>query len=288
MIAVRPASLGALAAELGGALAPGLEASVVEAVATAEEAGEGRLAPLTSLKYLEAARQAAARGAALLVAEELARDPRVLALCERAWRHPHAAWALAGVLDRASEAPAPPAIGAGSDVHPTAVVFPGAIVGARARVGPYAVVGGPGFGWAFGPSGQARHVPQLGGVVLGDDVWVGPHTTIDAGTLAPTRIEDGVKLDAHVHVGHNCAIGAGTIVAAQAGFAGSVKVGRGVLVGGQAGVADHITIGDGARLAAKAGVIGDVPPGAVVAGYPAVARTRWLRGLAALYRSLKP
>jgi UDP-3-O-[3-hydroxymyristoyl] glucosamine N-acyltransferase len=96
-----------------------------------------------------------------------------------------------------------------------------------------------------------------------------------------------VKLDAHVHVGHNVEIGEGTIVAAQSGFAGSVRIGRGVLIGGQVGVADHCSIGDRARVAAKSGVIGDVPPGATVAGYPAVPRARWLRALARLYREIR-
>jgi UDP-3-O-[3-hydroxymyristoyl] glucosamine N-acyltransferase len=150
------------------------------------------------------------------------------------------------------------------------------------------VVGHAGFGWAFGAGGAVRAVPQLAGVVIEDDVVVGPLCTIDAGTLTPTRVRRGAKLDAHVHVGHNVDVGEDTIVAAQCGFAGSVTIGRGVLVGGQVGVADHVHVGDGARIAAKSGVIGDVPPGAVVAGYPAVARARWLRGLAALYRGHKP
>jgi UDP-3-O-[3-hydroxymyristoyl] glucosamine N-acyltransferase len=105
--------------------------------------------------------------------------------------------------------------------------------------------------------------------------------------LSPTVLRRGAHLDAHVHVGHNCDVGENTFVAAQSGFAGSVKVGRGVLIGGQVGIADHVTIGEGARIAAKSGVIGDVPPGATVAGYPAVPRVRWLRGLGELYRSIK-
>jgi UDP-3-O-[3-hydroxymyristoyl] glucosamine N-acyltransferase len=176
-------------------------------------------------------------------------------------------------------------IGSGSVVEPHAVVYPRVRMGERVHVGASSVIGRPGFGWANGPDGSVRRVPQLGGVVIDDDVEIGPLVTVDAGTLAPTVLSRGVRLDAHVHVGHNVALGAGTIVAAQSGFAGSVQVGPGVLVGGQVGVADHVTIGERARLAAKAGVIGDVEPGATVAGYPAVDRVRWLRGIAGMLRS---
>ncbi|HEX9297762.1 MAG TPA: hypothetical protein VF881_18095, partial [Polyangiaceae bacterium] len=91
-------------------------------------------------------------------------------------------------------------------------------------------------------------------------------------------------LDAHVHVGHNVQMGPGTLVAAQSGFAGSVRIGAGVRVGGQAGVADHVRIGDGAEIAAKAGVIGDIAGGMRVAGYPALDRIRWLKGVARMVR----
>ncbi len=273
----------------------------MRAVAPLEDAEAGDLAPLTARRFV---RLATGSEAAILVDEALA--PLVAA--GRRWCHPQPALALARLLGRL--APPPPGddralahVDAGADVHPTASIGPGAVIfagsrigpgariepnaviyggarlGARVLVGAGAVVGRPGFGFAISSAGAVR-VPQLGGVVIEDDVEIGPLSTIDAGTLGPTVVGRGAKLDAHVHVGHNVVIGPGSMVAAQAGFAGSSRIGAGVLVGGQAGVADHVTVGDGARLAGKAGVIGDVAPGAVVAGYPAVDRTRWLRATA--------
>lgn len=172
----------------------------------------------------------------------------------------------------------------GSTIGPNAVIFPCVRLGRRVVVGAGAIVGRPGFGWVTGPAGEVRRMPQPGGVVVEDDVEIGALATIDSGTLRPTVLERGCKLDAHVHVGHNVRIGAGTMIAAQAGFAGSSRIGSGVLVGGQAGVADHVVVGDGARLAGKAGVIGNVPPATTVAGYPAVERMRWLRSIAKALR----
>lgn len=176
-------------------------------------------------------------------------------------------------------------IGAGSRIGAHAVVYGGAVLGERVSVGPGAVVGRPGFGWTASPQGKLVRVPQRGGVVIGNDVEVGPLCTIDAGTLGPTEIGDRVCLDAQVHVGHNAKIGSDTLVAAQSGFAGSVVIGRGVRVGGQAGFADHVTVGDGAQISAQSGVIGDIEAGARVAGFPAMASQRFFRAVA---RWLKP
>lgn len=279
---------------------------VVSRVAPLATAREGDLAPLTARKYLDLARESEA---ALLVAADLADSlPK-----GRRWIHPHAAHALAGILEALAPSSEPWArggahlseaariansariapgavvhggaiIGPDVEIEPNAVIYGNVTIGARTRIGAGAVIGRPGFGWASGPEGAMRRMPQLGGVVVEEDVDIGPLCTIDAGTLAPTRLGRGARLDAHVHVAHNVSIGAGTIVAAQSGFAGSVSVGERVQIGGQVGVADHVRIGKGSRLAAKSGVIGDIEAGATVAGYPAVDRLRWLRGMARLLR----
>lgn len=250
------------------------------------EAQEGDLAPLLHRRHLADAVRASTRGVHLLVAQELLADLHRQAPGGSFWVHPFGAWALAGVLDTAQVPDTPATLGEGTRVEAGVVLGPRVVAGRNVTLGAGSILGRPGFGWVTGPGGALRAMPQLGGVVIEDDVSLGGLCTVDAGTLGPTRIRRGAKLDAQVHVAHNVDIGEGTLVAAQSGFAGSVKIGRGVLVGGQVGVADHVHVGDGARLAAKSGVIGDVPAGATYGGYPAMPRGRWLRGLARLHRAV--
>lgn len=299
-------TVGALAREVGGVLDAGVDEASVSRVVTPENAErDGDLVLVLSPKRVDVACRAPG---ALLVLHEIAeRIPR-----GRRWVHRQPLWVVASLLSPLLESegsrgvsPAA-AIEPGAVLHPTAVVGSGAVVlagarvgeesvigenavvygrvriGARCVIGPLAVLGRQGFGFAMGPDGAVVRVPQLGGVIVEDDVEIGALATVDAGTLGPTVVRRGAKLDAHVHVGHNAEIGPGTFVAAQAGFAGSSRIGAGVLVGGQAGVKDHAEVGDGVRIAAKSGVIGDVAAGSVVAGFPAVSKARWLRAWATL------
>jgi UDP-3-O-[3-hydroxymyristoyl] glucosamine N-acyltransferase len=151
-----------------------------------------------------------------------------------------------------------------------------ALIGDRTQILPGAVVGAQGFGFVPGMKGLLR-VPQLGRVILGNEVEVGANTTIDRGALGDTTIGDGTKIDNQIQIGHNCRIGRYCTFSGRVGISGSVTMGDFVQVGGGVGVADHITIGAKARLAAGAGVIQDVAPGATVAGYPAIPIREWHR-----------
>ncbi|HEX8881973.1 MAG TPA: hypothetical protein VF749_18150, partial [Candidatus Acidoferrum sp.] len=133
-----------------------------------------------------------------------------------------------------------------------------------------AVIGADGFGYAFS-EGRQWKFPQVGIVEIGDDVEIGANTTIDRGSLDDTRIAEGVKLDNLVHIGHNCQIGAHTVVAAQVGFSGSCIVGKHVVIGGQAGFGERCELEDGAVIGGQSGVLGGktIRGGQTVWGTPA-------------------
>ena len=157
------------------------------------------------------------------------------------------------------------------------------ILGDRVILQNGVVVGSDGFG--FAPEAGSYHkIPQVGTVVIEDDVEVGANTTIDRATLGETRIKKGAKLDNLIQIAHNCTVGENTVIAAQAGLSGSTHIGSGVRVGGQVGFAGHMEIGDGAAIGAQSGVSKSVPKGVFMFGYPAKPHIEEFRIQAALKR----
>jgi UDP-3-O-[3-hydroxymyristoyl] glucosamine N-acyltransferase len=164
-------------------------------------------------------------------------------------------------------------IGRNSSVGEDCIIYPNVTVRERVTIGdrviihPNAVLGSDGFGFATA-DGVHHKVPQIGTVVVGDDVEIGAGTTIDRGTMGATVIGDGCKIDNLVQIAHNVTLGKGTILAAQVGIAGSTKVGEYVVMGGQVGLVGHIEVGDGAQIGAKSGIPKSIPPGETWFGYP--------------------
>jgi len=184
-------------------------------------------------------------------------------------------------------------IGAGTRIEAYAVIGPGCRIGRNCRIGAHStiyctligdrvqVLSGAHIGEAgFGVSGDAMglvDVPQLGRVILQDDVSIGSGTCIDRGAYDDTVIGEATKIDNMVQIGHNCRIGRNCILAAHTGISGSVTVGDGAMFGGRAGVIDHIDVGEGARIAAGACVFKDVPAATMVSGFPARPSRQFLR-----------
>ena len=163
------------------------------------------------------------------------------------------------------------------------------VIGARVKLYPGVCIGQDGFGFAPDPDAPVK-VPQLGRVVIGDDVEVGANTTIDRGAGPDTIIGAGTMIDNLVQIGHNVQIGRGCVLVSQVGISGSTRLGDFVMIGGQVGLAGHLTIGNGARIGAQAGVMRDVAPGEAVLGSPAMPikefhyLTAYIRRLASKHR----
>jgi UDP-3-O-[3-hydroxymyristoyl] glucosamine N-acyltransferase len=200
-------------------------------------------------------------------------------------------------------------IKATGQVHESAIVHPTAKLGENCSIGPYSVIGKnvvigknsiiganvtiqaaqiganciihtgvrigqDGFGFAMGAGGHIK-VPQLGGVIIGDDVEIGANTCVDRGSGPNTVIGEGTKIDNQVQIGHNVEIGRCCIIVAQVGIAGSARIGDHVVIGGQVGIAGHIKIGAGVKIAACSGVMKDVEAGKTIGGSPAMNIRDW-------------
>jgi UDP-3-O-[3-hydroxymyristoyl] glucosamine N-acyltransferase len=172
-------------------------------------------------------------------------------------------------------------------VYPNVVVREHCVLGDRVIVQAGAVIGSDGFGFAFDPEGEGkgpRHYkfPQVGIVIVEDDVEIGACTCVDRAALGATRIGRGTKIDNLVQIAHNVEIGPLSLLVSQVGISGSTKLGMGVVAAGQVGIVGHLTIGDGAKIAAQSGVTNDVEAGAAVGGSPARSHSLWLKSMASL------
>jgi UDP-3-O-[3-hydroxymyristoyl] glucosamine N-acyltransferase len=239
---------------------------------------------------------------------------RAVELFEDRWRPAPGLHALAAVGHGVQ-------IGEGASVGPFAVVGDGAIIGARTIVYPHvvigreahvgadcvlhvrvsvrervrigsrvvvqdgAVIGSDGFGFARRADGTHHKIPQIGAVVIEDDVEIGAHTAIDRPAVGETRVGAGSKIDNLVQIAHGVTIGRNVLLAAQVGIAGSATVEDGVTLAGQVGVAGHLTIGKGVIATAQSGIPNSVEAGAFISGYPAIANREWLKA-SALFRRL--
>ncbi len=180
-------------------------------------------------------------------------------------------------------------VGDDVEIGPDAVLHPQVTVYARSRIGPRAiihsgtVIGSDGFGYAQ-EAGVFHKIPQVGNVVIEEDVEIGANVTIDRGTFGSTIVGRGTKIDNLVQIGHNCRIGEHCALVAQVGLSGSVRVGNRVSLAGQAGVVGHLVIGDDARIGARSVVTGNVEPGAYLLGHPATHHTVWKRAQVAWRR----
>ncbi len=316
-------SLGELARLVEGELT-GDPATPIRGLASLEQAGPGDLSFVTGPKHQAAAEQSAASAFLAppdleLPGKAIVRVGHPIAAVARLLRvfhpepaptpgvHPTAVVAESAEVAADATIMAYVVVAAGSVVGAGAVLHPHVVVGPRCRVGEGSVLhahvvlhgdvevgrrvvihagsvlGADGFGYLFD---GARHqkIPQVGRVVVEDDVEIGANVAIDRAMLGETVIGRGTKIDNLVQIGHNTVVGADTIIVAQTGISGSCRVGSRVVLAGQVGVADHVTIGDGAQIGAQSGVHRDVPPGATMLGAPAIPVAEARRSMAAFPR----
>ena len=176
-------------------------------------------------------------------------------------------------------------VGDGTILYPGVKIYEGCVIGSRCILHAGAVIGADGFGFIPNAAGGFDKIPQLGNVVVEDDVEIGANTCIDRAKTDSTIIRRGVKLDNLIQIGHNVQIGENTVSSAQTGIAGTSKVGHNCFLAGQVGIADHVTIGDRVCIGSKSGLDKDVPDGEVRFGYPALPGMQYHRA-SAIFKNL--
>ncbi|GAQ13226.1 UDP-3-O-(3-hydroxymyristoyl)glucosamine N-acyltransferase [Myroides odoratimimus] len=156
-------------------------------------------------------------------------------------------------------------------------IYSESVIGANCTFHAGVIIGSDGFGFAPNPDGTFNKVPQIGNVIIEDNVEIGAASTIDRATLGSTIIRKGVKLDNQIQIAHNVEIGENTVIASQTGVAGSTKIGKNCMIGGQVGIVGHLTIGDNVRIQAQSGVTKNLENGAAVQGSPALPHSDFLK-----------
>jgi|ERR1043166_1341580 UDP-3-O-[3-hydroxymyristoyl] glucosamine N-acyltransferase len=175
-------------------------------------------------------------------------------------------------------------IGDDTEIHSGVAVRENTVIGKRVIIHNNAVIGCDGFGFAKDENKSWVKIPQIGRVVIEDDVEIGAGTTIDKSSTDETRIKRGTKIDNLVQIGHSCTVGEDSLLCAQVGLAGSSHIGNRVILAGQVGIAGHLTIGDDVVLTAKSATSHDIPDGKVISGIPGFENKDWLRSIAAFRR----
>ncbi|HNQ14268.1 MAG TPA: UDP-3-O-(3-hydroxymyristoyl)glucosamine N-acyltransferase, partial [Pyrinomonadaceae bacterium] len=175
-------------------------------------------------------------------------------------------------------------IGADSELHSGVAVRENCVVGERCVIHNNTTVGSDGFGYAKDEEKRWLKIPQIGRVVIEDDVEIGANSAIDCASVGETRIRRGAKIDNLVQIGHSCTVDEDALICSQTGLAGSSVIGKRVILAGQVGIAGHLKVGDDAVLTAKSATSHDVEPGKVISGVPGFDNRDWLRSTAAFRR----
>lgn len=161
-------------------------------------------------------------------------------------------------------------IGDNCTLHPGSTIYVDCVIGNNCIIHAGTIIGADGFGFAPNENGEYKKIPQIGNVILEDNVEIGSNSTIDRATMGSTFIRTGVKLDNLVQIGHNADVGENTVMAAQVGVSGSAKIGKGVMIGGQSGIGGHLHIADGTKIVAQSGIPSTVKKADTLMGSPGI------------------